>query len=1598
MARAAQSGREVEVEQARTETETLVANPEGTLTLRVASEPVRTKDAAGELVEIDTDLQAAGGDLVTEATPAEVVVSGDGVGELARVSDPETDVSVALGFEGQLGAPSVSGDVATYAHDEDTTVRVTSDQDGFAAHVLLAEPPASVVGAGESAQPEVPAQDDADTDSDATGADGEAGAGDAAVADSVAVYRFPLRSPGATARLVGGGLEFIDADGELVASSSALRMWDSQVDEFGDPANVAPVEAELVGPAGAQVLELRPSMAFLTAEDTVYPVTVDPDITLGPSVATYITNANRKAAFTTDYNLRVGSGDGVSQYRSFVNFQTESLAGQTVTDADLNLYQYAAGVCENRRIIARAASSTWQPDLGRNAAARSWTRRGSVFSQDSRFTTSASFNSSGPGGGSTPACGGVGWESIDVTGQVSSWAGMVTDRYGLYLMPPDGRETNPGFQKRFCSDDRNTTGSGRCQESDVKPELALTYTPYLGDQGWYSTSKHKLGERDTLKINHQSGNAYLAANDVQVTSLGMDLSLGRRYNSQAETTGQFGSKWTMSGGPDVWLEKIDQWRYVYHTPDGAELGPFVRKADTAGDDDYRKFFTPAGGLGADLKDNNDDTFTLTFHSSQKKYQFTQKGSDGDLFQTKQTDRSGNSMTYDYVAGTGRLSSITDTVGRRYQISYGTGAAADRITEIRDTNGPTTRTWGFDYDGDGRLVTYTDPEGDETTYGWVAASGTPGQVIETITYPVNDSGAAPQAMLSTQNAQTTKTVYAGVRPDGTGKDAEYVFEYHVKDNEDREPAECSSVDGTDRSARVKSLDPLAFTAYCFQDRENGDLTDDQNNMSTTVIDGKGDRRSASYSPDNQPEVMSDDAGAKTTNTYGDPGAELGDQLQNSTQPDDTSGSGPAQQGGSTNYDYATGASFPGHDYAPVSMVDANNDCTAYGYDPQGRLTDTWIGRTPGSNDRCDNAHGGTGGQHYQSRYNVDGTVDWIQDPNGNSGFRTTYTYDPNGQVATMTRPGGTCATGPARRLCTTYTYDGLSRTTSKTDGNGQTTRSSYDVMDRTTQSLANGATDCQPASGDCITYTYDALGNLTERTDQQGTTEMGYDPMNRRTSQNTPDGVQVAYSYDRNSRMTRLEQRLPGQATDTVTYDYDQAGQVSAVTDASGSIGIQHDSNQRLTLTTFPTTGRATSIDRTYTTAGKPKTIDVRSGTDTNDGMTDYTYGWNKNGTSTNQLQTLSVDNSAAAIRYDATFGYNDRGQLTTENRTNGGGPSLSYTYDNAGNLATTTKGGATTHYGYDRANQLCWTGPSDGVGVQDTCPNAAPGTSTVVARDAAGNSEGDPAHPIDYNPRNQATSVDGQTQDYYDQGNDLRLRAGDTALVNTTTGITARTTNTSTPDADTTYYTRMPDGRLLSMRGPDDTYYYVTDRQKSVVGLIDTNGDRAGTYRYDPYGKPTLIEGTTAEQANPFRWIGGYQHNTDQPGGYYKLGARFYNPTTGAFTQTDPEPGNMGEPLRLNAYLYSAGDPINNTDPDGRFFGAALAGAKYFGLVNATTGGTGAEFAGAAVSFITGAALTPVCAGAFVATPLATGFCAVAVAGVSTAAGAATREFVEGVQ
>jgi RHS repeat-associated protein len=138
---------------------------------------------------------------------------------------------------------------------------------------------------------------------------------------------------------------------------------------------------------------------------------------------------------------------------------------------------------------------------------------------------------------------------------------------------------------------------------------------------------------------------------------------------------------------------------------------------------------------------------------------------------------------------------------------------------------------------------------------------------------------------------------------------------------------------------------------------------------------------------------------------------------------------------------------------------------------------------------------------------------------------------------------------------------------------------------------------------------------------------------------------------------------------------------------------------------------------------------------------------------------------------------------------------------------------------------------------------------------------------------------------------------------------------------------------------------YVTAGPGNPVGLITDAGSQAFAYKFDPYGVPILTanSGGLGTAQNPFLFAGGIQ---DRATGWVHFGARWYNPTTGRWTQQDTL-DNPLDPANANRYAYAGNDPVNNVDPSGRDAITAAAGD----LANLTA-------AGAALGGVGGCILT----------------------------------------
>jgi RHS repeat-associated protein len=111
---------------------------------------------------------------------------------------------------------------------------------------------------------------------------------------------------------------------------------------------------------------------------------------------------------------------------------------------------------------------------------------------------------------------------------------------------------------------------------------------------------------------------------------------------------------------------------------------------------------------------------------------------------------------------------------------------------------------------------------------------------------------------------------------------------------------------------------------------------------------------------------------------------------------------------------------------------------------------------------------------------------------------------------------------------------------------------------------------------------------------------------------------------------------------------------------------------------------------------------------------------------------------------------------------------------------------------------------------------------------------------------------------------------------------------------------------------------YKQDQHGNVVAVLGATGVVAEKYRYDAFGRPTIMNGTgtilsQTAIANRFMFQG---REWIAELGVYDYRHRFYNPDLGRFLQADPTGFEAGD---MNLFRYCDDDPVDGSDPTGLF-------------------------------------------------------------------------------
>ncbi|SEO61371.1 LGFP repeat-containing protein [Trujillonella endophytica] len=495
---AARTGSPVEVPSETTETSIRWAQPDGSVRVESAAAPVRT-EADGDWVDVDTTLRVTEDGVEPVAVTGEIVFSPGGDVPMATIGDD--DARLSLTWPEELPEPELNGDTATYRDVfPDVDLVLTATRVGFQQHLIVNSRPS------------------------------------AATLSELQSLAFDIASEGVTVEEGDGGdLQLVDASGDAVGAALPPVMWDARTDAAsGGPAVVRDIGLDVEGAGSAQAdatLVLTPPRSFLTAADTVYPVTIDPTHSIGAWDSTYVQSNIANTPQVGSAELPVGTWNGGGQKNiALLLFDVEAAQDRVVQSATLSLWEMHSYSFSPRWVDIRDAGY-WEPWV-------TWNTRPWIGNIVANANVAYGHNSSCP----------ANWVNFNVTGTLQSYADLRNGRGpDMPLAVTASSDTDSYGWKKFSSGYQGTapptlsfTYDGNCDQFDgslVCGAIRDRYYAMGGPNSW-------LG----LPVTGQTGVNGGSFNHFEGGSIYASPSTGAHAIS-----GAIRDKWASLGWENSWL-------------------------------------------------------------------------------------------------------------------------------------------------------------------------------------------------------------------------------------------------------------------------------------------------------------------------------------------------------------------------------------------------------------------------------------------------------------------------------------------------------------------------------------------------------------------------------------------------------------------------------------------------------------------------------------------------------------------------------------------------------------------------------------------------------------------------------------------------------------------------------------------------------------------------------------------------------------------------------------------------------------------------------------------------------------------------------------
>ena len=464
-------------------------------------------------------------------------------------------------------------------------------------------------------------------------------------------WSFRLLTNGLTLHKLDGQYILVDDESSVMFFGSILAFTaDDRNNTFGE------LTVETVTESVEYILTVSVSDEWLKSDDTSYPVTIDPSITVNyatgsSAIQDEILSSTSTYSVTYDV-LNIGKGNNNEKLRGAICFPGLDLSGKCITSANLEIRDV---MCERTPTLVEMYEYTGS----------AWTENTTLtWSNASNYGDLLDSHYIKYGGGNTSSD--IQRYSFDITPLAMKWAaGTASPSQGVLIKTTDAFENASGSSHRcFASKDYGS--------NTYKPSLVITYVEPKGYNSSFTFDTRGLDSNISVYNYHNQGNV-LVTYSFDVKTKGFPLPLFYAYNSSDDS-------WRLS------LEETitqDAGRYLYTDGYGTEyyftfketgvyeneaLGTEISVNSTEityeTEDEIKKTFDPATGRISKLEYDK-DTYTYVYGA----YGLTDINKNGaNLFTLAY---SGSELTsafgYSFSYTGGRLTAITDKYGNATNI-------------------------------------------------------------------------------------------------------------------------------------------------------------------------------------------------------------------------------------------------------------------------------------------------------------------------------------------------------------------------------------------------------------------------------------------------------------------------------------------------------------------------------------------------------------------------------------------------------------------------------------------------------------------------------------------------------------------------------------------------------------------------------------------------------------------------------------------------------------------------------------------------------------------------------------------------------------------